>query len=127
MSYRILFLINAFVAVLFGAAFLFVPSIAIKRFGVDNYASTKMVTEFFGTALIALGILLWFAKDVSEETVQRGMGIALLIGSIAGLIVTVLGTTGRAMRANGWIAMLIYVLFALGYGFLIFLKPRMKE
>ena len=26
-----------------------------------------------------------------------------------------------------WIAILVYVLLSLGYGFLLFLKPRMKE
>jgi hypothetical protein len=127
MNYRTLFVINSFVAVLFGVAFLFVPTFAIKQFGVDNYASTTLIAEFFGTALLALGLFLWFAKDVTDENVLRGMGIALLVGALAGLIVTVLGMVGGSLRANGWIALLIYVLFGLGYAYLVFLRPRMKE
>ena len=38
MNYRTLFVINSFVAFLFGAAFLFVPTLVMKQFGVDNYA-----------------------------------------------------------------------------------------
>ena len=127
MNYRTLLVINSFVAFLLGAAFLFVPTLAIKEFGVDNYASTKMLAEFFGTALLALGLLLWFAKDVTDEGVLRGMGVALLIGDIAGLVVAVLGTAGGTLRSNGWLAMVVYALFGLGSAYLVFLRPRMKE
>ena len=127
MNYRTLFVINSFVTFLFGAAFLFVPSLAMKQFGVDIYASTKMAAEFFGTAMLALGLMLWFAKDVTDQGVLRGMGIALLIGDVAGLVVAILGTVGGALRTNGWIAMIVYALFGLAFAYLVFLKPRMKE
>jgi hypothetical protein len=125
MNYRTLFVINSFVAFLLGAACLVVPTLAINQFGVDEYASTRMVTQFFGTAMLALSLLLWFAKDVTDEAIQRGMGVALLVGAIAGLIVTLIGTIGGTLRANGWLALLAYLLFGLGYAFLVFMKPRL--
>lgn len=127
MNYRTLFLLNSFVAFLFGAVFLIVPTMAINQFGVDNYASTKMLAQFFGTAMIALGLMLWFAKDVTDESVQRGIGISLLVGSLAGLIVTVIGTVGGILRTNGWILMIVYVVFGLGFAYLAFLRPRVRE
>ena len=127
MNFRTLFLINSFVAFLFGLAFLFVPTLVIKQFGVDNYASTKMVAEFFGTAMLALGLLLWFAKNVTDEAVQKGMGMALLVGAIAGLVVTVIATAAGTLRANGWIAIITYILFGIGYAFLLFLRPRLSQ
>ena len=57
----------------------------------------------------------------------RGMGVALLIGDIAGLVVAVLGTAGGTLRSNGWLAMVVYALFGLGFAYLVFLRPRMKE
>ena len=127
MSYRIMFVITALLTCLLGLAFLIVPSIAIKQFGVDDYASTRMVTQFYGTAMLALGVVLWFAGSVTDEAAQRGMGIGVLVGAAAGLIVTLLGTFGGTLRALGWVAMLLYVLVGLGFAFLIFLKPRMQE
>jgi hypothetical protein len=124
MNYRTLFLLNSFIAFLIGAAFLVVPARVIDQFGVDNYASTKMVAQFFGTAMMAVGLLLWFAKDVSDEAVKRGMGIALLVAAVAGLVVTVIGAAGGILRTNGWIVMIVYILFGLGYAFLVFMKPR---
>ena len=127
MNYRTLFVINSFVAFLFGAAFLFVPTLVMKQFGVDNYASTKMLAQFFGTAMFALGLLLWFAKDSSEDRVQKGMGAALLIGDVAGLVVAVLGTAGGTLRADGWRLIVLYALLGLAFSYLLFLKPRMRE
>ena len=125
MNYRIMFMLNALVAFVFGVGFLIVPSIALKQFGVDEYASTRLVSQFFGTAMLAIGLLLWFAKDVTDEGAQRGMGIALLVGALSGLIIAVMGTVSGAMRTNGWLAIVLYVVFGLGYAYLIFLKPRM--
>ena len=127
MSYRILFVINALVAIAFGLAFLFVPTMVLLRFGVDEYASTRLVVQFFGTGLLTVGLLAWFAKNVSEPGSQTGMCIALLVGSVAGLVMSIIGTATGLIRSLGWLAIVIYVLFVLGYGFLLFLKPKMTQ
>lgn len=124
MNYRILFLINAFIAVLLGLGFLAVPSMVLDQFGVDEYASTKLISQFFGVAMLALGLLLWFAKDVTETNLQKGMGVALLIGAVAGLVISLMGTFSGILRSNGWAAAVIYVLFGLAYAFLVFAKPK---
>ena len=129
MSYRILFVIDAILAFLFGLAFLFVPERVLGVFGTtEKYASTLLLARFFGTALLALGLVLWFAKD-SEEGVQRGVGIALIVGALAGLIVTLVGafSSTAVIRSNSWIAILLYLLAGLGSAYLVFMAPRMKE
>jgi hypothetical protein len=124
MNFRIMFLINALIAALLGLGFLVVPDRILSQFGVDGYAATKLAAQYFGTAMLALGLLLWFAKDVSEENLQKGMAIALMVGAAAGLIVTAVGTSSNILRSNGWIAMLICLLFGLAYAYLVFMKPR---
>lgn len=124
MNYRIVFLLHALIAFILGAAFLVVPAMTIDKFGVDSYTSTKMMAQFFGAAMLSLGLLLWFAKDTANEAVQRGMGIALFVGALAGLLVTVLGAAAGTLRTNGWMAVLLYVILALGYAFLVFFKPK---
>jgi hypothetical protein len=128
MSYRTLFMLNSFVAFLLGGAFLAVPAMAIDQFGVDSYTSTRMMAQFFGTAMLTLGLLLWFARDIPSDAVQRGMGIALLVGAVAGVLVTVLASVSGTLRSNAWMAILVYFVFGLGYAFLIFVKkPGVKE
>lgn len=129
MSYRIMFVISALIAFLAGLAFLIVPERALGLFGTtEKYVSTLLLARFFGTAMVALGLILWFAKD-AEAGVQRGMGIALIIGAAAGLIVTFLGTfsSSAVIRSNGWIAMLVYLLAGLGFAYLVFMKPRTQQ
>ena len=124
MNYRITFLVTAFIAVLLGLGFLAVPDRVLDQFGVDGYAATKLVSQFFGTALLGLGLLLWFAKDVTDANLQKGMGIALLIGAVAGLVITVLGTISGVLRANWWMAMVVYALLGVAYAYLVFPKPN---
>ena len=124
MNYRIMFLINAFIAILLGLGFLVLPDRILGQFGVDGYAVTKLLSQFFGTAMLGLGLLLWFAKDVTEVNLQKGMGIALLVGAAAGLAITVLGTTSGILRSNWWIAMVLYIMLGLAYGYLLFQKPK---
>lgn len=124
MNYRIMFMINAFIAALFGLGFLVVPGRILDQFGVDEYAATKLVSQFFGTAMLGLGLLLWFAKDVAEVNLQKGMGIALLVGAAAGLVITVNGTISGILRSNWWIAMVVYAILGLAYAYLVFQKPK---
>ncbi len=124
MNYRIMFMINAFIAALLGLGFLVVPGRILDQFGVDEYAATKLVSQFFGTAMLGLGLLLWFAKDVAEVNLQKGMGIALLVGAAAGLVITVNGTISGILRSNWWIAMVVYAILGLAYAYLVFQKPK---
>ena len=124
MNYRIMFMVNALVAALFGLGFLFFPVRVLGLFRTDTFVATLLMSRFFGTAMLALGLVLWFAKDTTDESIQKGIGIALLIGAVAGLVVTALGTfsSNAVIRANGWLAMVIYLIFGLAYAYLLFMN-----
>ena len=129
MSYKFLFVLNALVALAVGLAFLIVPATVLSYFGTEARVPELLIGRFFGSAMIALGLVLWFAKDASEPSVHRGMGIALLVSAVIGLVVNIIGVSPASgvIRTNGWIPIVVYVLFALGYAFMIFLKPKMRE
>ncbi|HKJ39104.1 MAG TPA: hypothetical protein VJ972_10030 [Anaerolineales bacterium] len=127
MSYKFLFVLNALLALVFGAAFLAVPGQSLGFFQAEQYAATLLMGRFFGSAMIALGLVLWFVKDANDDGVQKMVAISLLISSVLGLVVNIMGIVGGVVRTNGWITIIVYVLFALGYAFMLFLKPKMKE
>lgn len=103
--------------------FLAMPGRILGQFGVDEYAATKLISQFFGTAMLGLGLLLWFAKDVTDTSLQKGLGIALLVDAVAGLLITVIGTASGVLRANWWMALVVYAILGLAYGYLLFQKP----
>ncbi len=129
MSYKVLFVLNAFVAVVVGIAFLSVPEMILLQLGVvERYEATIWAARFFGSVMFALGLMLWFAKNADESN-QKGMGWAMFISTIVGLVVTVAASASASavIRNNSWLPIVAYVLFALLYAFMLFLKPKMKE
>jgi len=120
MNYRLMFTLNAIVAAVFGALFLAASKSILTLFGVtDATVATLVVARFFGGSLIAMGVLIWFLKDVKD--MQKNTAITLLAASVAGFILTILGmVSDKVIRSNGWVLLVIYALFALGYAYLIF-------
>ena len=129
MNYKMMFVLNAIVALVAGVAFFLAPVMVLDFFGTETYVATVLLGRFFGSAMIALGLVLWFTKDVEDAIVQKSMAISLFISSILGLILNVLGVSNASgvIRNYGWLTIIMFVLFALGYAFLLFMKPRMKE
>ena len=124
---KILFMLSAAVAAILGLALVFAPDATLSQFGVETRVAELHMARFLGAAIASLGILLWFAKDASEENVQRNMGYAMLAGTVLALFVTILGVAvNGVLRSLGWVVILIEVAFALGYVFVLFLQPRMK-
>lgn len=126
MSYKFLFVLNAIVNVAFGLLLVIVPERGLGQFAMSARVPEIFYTQGFGATLASLGALLWFAKD-TEGALQKKMGMAALAGIVLGLIVTIIGVFKDLIPMNNWILIVVEVLFALGYGFMIFLKPKMKE
>jgi len=124
---KILFMLSAVIAVALGLALVFAPAAILSQFGVETRVAELHMGRFLGAALASFGVLLWFAKDASEENVQRNMGYALLAASVLALLVTIIGVTmDTVLRSLGWVVILVEVAFALGYVFVLFLQPRMR-
>jgi hypothetical protein len=121
------FVVHAIVAVAIGLFFMIVPAIALNQTGFDGRIPEKLLSQFFGVTMLTLGLVLWFVRDVTEPAILKGLAVALLVGSVLGMIVSAIGMFGGLMQKNGWIVILVYFLFALDYAFMLFVKPRMKE
>jgi len=127
MNYRIMLILNAIVVVLFGGLFLILPQTALDLFGTEVYVSTLLVARFLGGAMLMSGISMWFLKDIFDQKTQKSLGITLLGGSAGGFALSIIGmTSSGVIRTNGWVLLVITVLFSLGYAFLLFLQPQMS-
>jgi hypothetical protein len=122
MKLRTILTLNGIVASAYGISFLLVPSTVLSIYGVTQGPAEQLMGQYFGVALIGIGLLTWLAKEVTEVSTQRAMILALLISNLAGVIVSVLGTLSDVMSAVGWSAVAIYVFFGLGYGYFQFMK-----
>ncbi len=118
-----LLVVNAIVALAYGISFVLVPATVLSLYGMTQGTSEALAGQFFGVALIAIGLLTWFARNIADSDTQRAIVLALLISDVIGVIVAVLGTVSGVMSAVGWSAVGIYVLLALGYAYFQFVKP----
>jgi len=127
MGYKILFILNALVVFALGAALLFVPEMALGQFQTQMRVTEVDQARYLGAALLMLGLMLWFIKDVSDERLQKNFSVVGLVGAILAVIVTIIGITKSVLTINSWIPPVVEVIFGLGYAFMLFLKPKMKE
>ena len=118
-----LLVVNAIVGLVYGISFVLVPATVLSLYGMTQGTSEALAGQFFGVALIAIGLLTWFARNVADSEAQRAIILALLISDVVGTIVAVLGTLSGVMNAVGWSAVGIYLLLALGYAYFQFMKP----
>ena len=115
-----MFVINAIGLALFGVIFLVMPEFALTLFDAETYAATVFVTRFLGGVMIMAGVFIWLAKELTDARTGKTMVIVLLTSSIVGFILTLIGIVSvNVIRTNGWILLVLHILFVLGYGYLL--------
>ncbi len=114
MSAKILLTIYAVIAVLFGLAFVFLPTTLGANYGVPPDPHTALSGQFFGSALITLAIVDWFARDFRDWDAVRGVLIANVVGDIVGGGVNLLGTFQGLLNGMAWSTTVIYLLLLVG-------------
>jgi hypothetical protein len=109
------FLVAAVLASAFGLSFLLAPGMVLPLYAIQADAPTVLMSRFFGVALLHLGLLLWFIRDVRDAGALRALGLAGVIGSAVGVAVALLGVLGGGTNALGWSTVAIYGALLFGY------------
>lgn len=119
MKFKTVFIIHAVVALAYGICFELASTLVLSIYGVTQGPGEILMARYFGVALIAIGLVCWLARDVTDSKAQQAMILALLVSNIIGAIVSVQGTLSGVMSAVGWSAVGIYVLLTLGVASLL--------
>ncbi len=124
MKPKSLFVLNTIIALLFGLGFLLVPAAVLSLYGVSPLDPvTEVTARFFGSALIAIGLICWFGRNLQDPAALRAIMLGLVISHTTGLMVAILGTVSGVLNAFGWSAVILYLILVLGYTYLLFIKP----
>jgi uncharacterized membrane protein YuzA (DUF378 family) len=114
MNARIFLTVSAVIAVLFGLAFLLAPTAAGAIYGVPPDRHTALALQFFGSVLIAIAAVNWFAKDFGDWEAVRGILIANAIADAVGGGVNLLGTLHGLLSGMAWTSTIVYALLLIG-------------
>lgn len=123
MRLNTLLLIAGLLALVFGLGFLLVPGALLPVYGIDPVPATMLMSRFFGVALVNLGLAVYLLREVREASAQRGLVLAGVAGSVAGLAVAVMGQLGGLVNVMGWSTVAIYGLLLLGYASCLRTQP----
>ncbi len=127
MNYRFMFIINAVALAIFGVLFMIMPEFVLTQFKSEVYVITLYVARFMGGVMLMGGTLLWFLLDLPVKK-QKVIATLLLAYSIGGFVMSLLGMTSiGVLRANGWVLLVIFGIFALIYAYMLFLQPKQTE
>jgi hypothetical protein len=116
MSLRVLFLIQFGVAALFSLSFLLMPKQAMKSFGVqDLNRQFVLLTRLYGSTVLMYCLVAWFAADVADSAVRRGIVIAFAASMGMGFVVFLPSMIRKILNSMGWIPTALQALFTAAY------------
>ena len=117
-----LFTINAIVAILFGLGFAIMPDTVSSWYGVKLSAAGLIVAQYLGAAYIGYALLTWLARNKEQSDARRAIVLAFLVHFAVGLVVSLIGQFSGELNALGWLNVVIFAFFTLGYGYFQFIN-----
>ena len=124
MTIRLFFTILAVLSFLFGVGFVLAPDQVLANYGIEHSPALALVGRLFGGALLALGVILWLARDFRDEAAVRAVLISTLVGGVVNVVVAIIGTLAGTTNALGWSTVLIYFFGAAGSGYFLMAQSQ---
>jgi len=114
MSARLYLTIAAVVAILYALAFLIIPIQTSLFFSDFAEARAVLYLRFCGAAVLAWGLIVWFARDFQDWQAVRGVLIGSIVGLVVNVIITIWATLTGWLNANAWGSAIVLALLLIG-------------
>jgi uncharacterized protein YjeT (DUF2065 family) len=114
MDSKLYLTVAAIVAIIYGLGFVLIPSHLVALYGMAPEPHLVLNIRFFGTTLIALGVIFWFARDVREWAAVRGVLIGAIVGDALGVLVNLWGTMKGLLNGLAWSSTVVYIALLVG-------------
>jgi hypothetical protein len=123
MKIRTLLLINTAVAGVFGLGLVVAPAHVTAMYGITADAGLQYMGQLFGSCLVGIAALCWFAKDAPASEASIAIFRALFVFNGVAFVVALVAQLKGVTNAVGWSAVAIFLLFALGWMYVLRSKP----
>jgi len=124
MNLKTLFVFSAIVTLVFGVLFIVIPTQTYSWYGISSGIALNYMGGLFGAALIAIGLISWLAKGTSESDARKAIVLAFFIGDLIGFIIALVAQLNNVVNSLGWLTVVLYFLFTIGFGYFSFSKPK---
>lgn len=124
MKLKTLMIIKAVVCLVLGCLLLLAPTFGWSLFGASVTDDGTFPSREYGAALIGTLLLTWFARNAGESQARRAIILDLFIYDAIGVVITLIALLSGMFNFLGWGILVIYLFFAVGYGYFWFAKPE---
>ena len=112
-----LFLVYLIVEVIFGIGFLFVPDIMMGPMGVTLDETSTTFARLFGSLIISIPVLLFFARKSASSEFKRGVVYCIFTYLLASTIILLITQLKGLMNSMGWSIVILHLVFMLWFGY----------
>ena len=127
MKLKVLFIITAIIAIVFGVVFVIIPAQVYSLYDIESGAGLNYMGQLFGAALIAIGLISWQSRNAADSDARRAIILAIFIADGIGFVIALIGQLNDVVGSLGWLTVAIYFLLSLGFGYFQFSKPTSAE
>jgi uncharacterized membrane protein YfcA len=114
MDAKLYLTIASIIAILYGIGFVLIPAEIAALYGLTPDPTAVLSDRFFGSALLAWGVIGWLARDFQDWSAVRGVLIGTAVGDVVGGLVNIWGTMQGLFNALAWSTTILYLLLLLG-------------
>ncbi len=122
MSFKTLMIIKAVVCLVLGVPILLATTFFYSVFGASLNDAGVFAAREYGASLIGNLMITWFARNAIESQARQAITLGYCIYDAIGFVVTLIAQLSGVLGPMGWVAVVIYLFFALAFGY--YLLPQ---
>ena len=122
-----LFLVYLIVEAIFGIGFLFVPGLMMDPMGVTLDETSTTFARLFGSLIISIPVLLFFARKSASSEFKRGVVYCIFIYLLASTIILLITQINGLMNGMGWSIVFLHFIFMVWFGFYLINQGKMDS
>ena len=124
MKFKTLMVIKALVCLSLGLPILLAPYFLYSLFGASLGPGGAFAAREYGASLIGNLLLTWFARNAIESAARQALILDLCVYDAIGFVITLMALISGVLGPLGWFALVIYLFFAVGYGYFLVYSPQ---
>ena len=121
-----LFLVYLIVEAIFGIGFLFVPGLMMDPMGVPLDETSTTFARLFGSLIISIPVLLFFARKSASTEFKRGVVYCIFTYLLVSTIILLITQLKGLMNPMGWSIVILHFVFMLWFGYYL-IKPEKRD
>ena len=107
---------------IFGLGWLIVPDVMGNYWRIDPGDNLNYMGRRYGAFMLGLVVALWLARNAPNTQARRALMIGALFTLALTTVISLYGAIGLAL--NAWPAVIVEFVLAMGFVWVLFIKPE---